>query len=127
MNVGEIENTSGDDSSEPPRSQIDVDERTKTDHESQDDDSSFNFGHFDDYSPSSWPASAHNAAKNVYEELAEKEEALLLAAQFGKSLIDEKEELERLLESLKKEHQSQIEVNFSPKFFFVYFLSLFVV
>ena len=48
--------------------------------------------------------------KSVYEELAEKEKALLLAAQFGKSLIDEKEELERQIEMLKREHQNQLEV-----------------
>lgn len=49
--------------------------------------------------------------KHVYEELAEKEQALLLAAQFGKSLIDEKEELEKQVESLKREHQNQLEVS----------------
>lgn len=60
-----------------------------------------------------WPmATNHNEhAKSVYEELAEKEEALLMAAQFGKSLIDEKEELERHLENVKRDHQIQIEVN----------------
>ncbi len=48
--------------------------------------------------------------KSLYEELAEKEHALHLAAQFGKNLIDEKEELERQIEIMKYEHQNQIEV-----------------
>ena len=48
----------------------------------------------------------------MYEELAEKEQALLMAAQFGKNLIDEKEELEKQIEMLKREHQLQLEVNF---------------
>jgi chromosome segregation ATPase len=47
--------------------------------------------------------------KSIYQELAEKEEALLLAAQFGKNLIDEKEELERQVELLKREQQTQLE------------------
>lgn len=46
----------------------------------------------------------------MYEELAEKEEALLLAAQFGKNLIEEKEELERQIESIKQDHQNELEV-----------------
>jgi hypothetical protein len=48
--------------------------------------------------------------KSVYDELAEKEQALLMAAQFGKNLIDEKEDLERQIEMLKREHQLQLEV-----------------
>jgi hypothetical protein len=58
--------------------------------------------------------------KTVYEELQEKEQALILAAQFGKNLIDEKEELEKQIENLKRDHQSQLEVrNFEnlPIFF----------
>jgi chromosome segregation ATPase len=46
---------------------------------------------------------------SIYLELAEKEEALLLAAQFGKTLIDEKEELERQLDTLKRDQHSQLE------------------
>lgn len=42
--------------------------------------------------------------------MAEKEHALILAAQFGKSLIDEKEELEKQIEYLRRDHQLQIEV-----------------
>ena len=49
--------------------------------------------------------------KSIYQELAEKDEALLLAAQFGKNLIDEKEELERQIENVKREHQNQLEVS----------------
>ncbi|RNA36269.1 bicaudal D-related -like protein [Brachionus plicatilis] len=45
----------------------------------------------------------------LYDELAEKEQALILAAQFGKSLIDEKEELEKQIEYLKRDHQFQLE------------------
>jgi chromosome segregation ATPase len=52
---------------------------------------------------------ANEQLKSIYQELAEKEEALILAAQFGKNLIDEKEELERQLELLKREQQSQQE------------------
>lgn len=59
--------------------------------------------------------------RSVYEELAEKEQALLMAAQFGKSLIDEKEELERHIETMKREHQNQLEVLLS----FIFSLSLF--
>jgi hypothetical protein len=47
--------------------------------------------------------------KSLYDELAEKEEALVLAAQFGKTLIDEKEELEKQIESMKREQQTQVE------------------
>ncbi|CAF0803759.1 unnamed protein product [Brachionus calyciflorus] len=50
-----------------------------------------------------------NDIKKLYDELAEKEQALILAAQFGKSLIDEKEELEKQIENLKREHQFQLE------------------
>jgi len=35
-----------------------------------------------------------------------------MAAQFGKNLIDEKEELEKLLEQTKREQQCQIEVSY---------------
>ncbi len=49
---------------------------------------------------------------NLYKELAEKEESLMLAAQFGKTLLEEKEQLELQLESLKTEYQNKIEVNF---------------
>jgi len=45
--------------------------------------------------------------------LAEKEQALLMAAQFGQNLIEEKEELERQIESMKREHQNQLEVSFN--------------
>jgi hypothetical protein len=48
----------------------------------------------------------------LYKELAEKEESLMLAAQFGKTLLEEKEQLELQLESLKTEYQNKIEVNF---------------
>ena len=48
---------------------------------------------------------------NIYQELAEKEHALILAAQFGKSLIEEKEELERQIENMKRDHQNQLEVS----------------
>jgi cell division protein FtsB len=47
--------------------------------------------------------------KSLYEELAEKEEALVLAAQFGKTLIEEKEELEKQIETMKREQQAQVE------------------
>jgi hypothetical protein len=46
----------------------------------------------------------------LYKELAEKEESLMLAAQFGKTLLDEKEQLELQIDSLKKEYQNRIEV-----------------
>ena len=48
--------------------------------------------------------------KSIYEELAEKEQALQLAAQFGKTLIEEKEQLEYQIEVIKKEYQNKIEV-----------------
>lgn len=51
----------------------------------------------------------------MYEELAEKEQALLMAAQFGKNLIEEKEELEKQIELLKREHQLQLEVTLFKK------------
>lgn len=64
----------------------------------------------------------------MYQELADKEQALILAAQFGKNLIDEKEDLEKQIELIKREQQNQIEVNFNQKLFilglFVYFSSL---
>ncbi len=47
---------------------------------------------------------------NIYQELAEKEQALLMAAQFGQNLIEEKEELEKQIENMKREHQNQLEV-----------------
>jgi hypothetical protein len=46
----------------------------------------------------------------LYKELAEKEESLMLAAQFGKTLLEEKEQLELQLDSLKKDFQNKIEV-----------------
>lgn len=42
--------------------------------------------------------------------MADKEQALILAAQFGKTLIDEKEDLEKQIENIKREHQVQLEV-----------------
>ena len=33
-----------------------------------------------------------------------------MAAQFGQNLIEEKEELEKQIENMKREHQSQLEV-----------------
>jgi hypothetical protein len=64
----------------------------------------------------------------LYQELADKEQALILAAQFGKNLIDEKEDLEKQIELIKREQQNQIEVNFNQKLFilglFVYSSSL---
>jgi len=51
----------------------------------------------------------HDKMKSLYEELAEKEEALVLAAQFGKTLIEEKEELEKQIETMKREQQAQVE------------------
>ena len=64
----------------------------------------------------------------MYQELADKEQALILAAQFGKNLIDEKEDLEKQIELIKREQQNQIEVNFNQKLFilglFVYSSSL---
>ena len=64
----------------------------------------------------------------MYQELADKEQALILAAQFGKNLIDEKEDLEKQIELIKREQQNQIEVNFNQKLFilglFVYSFSL---
>jgi len=53
---------------------------------------------------------------SIYQELAEKEQALLMAAQFGQNLIEEKEELERQIESMKREHQNQLEVSFYLNF-----------
>lgn len=50
-----------------------------------------------------------NHIKLLYQELADKEQALVLAAQFGKNLIDEKEDLEKQIESMKREQQNQIE------------------
>ena len=50
-------------------------------------------------------------SRTSYQELAEKEQALLMAAQFGQNLIEEKEELERQIESMKREHQNQLEVS----------------
>lgn len=35
-----------------------------------------------------------------------------MAAEYGKNLVDEKEELERQIESLKRDHQNEIEVSF---------------
>lgn len=50
-----------------------------------------------------------NHVKLLYQELADKEQALVLAAQFGKNLIEEKEDLEKQIESMKREQQTQIE------------------
>lgn len=50
-----------------------------------------------------------NDIKALYDELADKEQALVLAAQFGKNLIEEKEELERQMDSNKQNHMIQIE------------------
>lgn len=47
--------------------------------------------------------------KELYQELAEKDKALIMAAEYGKNLVDEKEELERQIESLKRDHQNEIE------------------
>lgn len=49
--------------------------------------------------------------KSLYKELAEKEQALILAAQFGNNLIEEKENLERQMESNRRDQLNQIEVN----------------
>ena len=49
--------------------------------------------------------------------MADKEQALVLAAQFGKNLIEEKEDLEKQIESMKREQQTQIEVGFVCIFF----------
>lgn len=54
--------------------------------------------------------------KLLYQELADKEQALILAAQFGKNLIEEKEDLEKQMELLKREQQTQIEVRKTFKF-----------
>ncbi len=54
----------------------------------------------------------------MYQELADKEQALILAAQFGKNLIDEKEDLEKQIELIKREQQNQIEVNFNRNYLF---------
>ena len=54
----------------------------------------------------------------MYQELADKEQALILAAQFGKNLIDEKEDLEKQIELIKREQQNQIEVNFNQNYLF---------
>ena len=48
--------------------------------------------------------------KTLYQELADKEQALLLAAQFGKSLIEEKEDLEKQIEFSKQDQLNKIEV-----------------
>lgn len=50
-----------------------------------------------------------NQLKKLYEELAEKEQALIMAAQFGKNLIDEKEDLERQVDNMKRDHQLQVD------------------
>lgn len=47
--------------------------------------------------------------KSLYDELAEKEQALILAAQFGNNLIEEKENLERQMESNRQEQLCHIE------------------
>ncbi len=49
--------------------------------------------------------------KALYEELADKEQALILAAQFGKNLIEEKEDLEKQIEYTKQDQLNHIEVN----------------
>jgi chromosome segregation ATPase len=48
--------------------------------------------------------------KTIYDELAEKEEALFLAAKFGEKLLEEKEQLENQIEALKKDYQNHIEI-----------------
>lgn len=48
--------------------------------------------------------------KSIYDELAEKEEALFLAAKFGEKLLEEKEQLESQIEALKKDYQNRIEI-----------------
>lgn len=47
--------------------------------------------------------------KALYEELADKEQALILAAQFGNNLIEEKENLERQMESNRQDQLNHIE------------------
>jgi hypothetical protein len=54
--------------------------------------------------------SIQDQMKNVYQELAEKEHALLLAAQFGKNLIEEKENLEEQIDVIRRDHSLQLEV-----------------
>jgi hypothetical protein len=55
-------------------------------------------------------SSNDESIKSVYQELAEKEHALLLAAQFGKNLIEEKEDLEKQIDIMKRNQHLQIEV-----------------
>jgi len=52
---------------------------------------------------------AATVIKTLYQELADKEHALLLAAQFGKSLIEEKEDLEKQIEFSKQDQLNKIE------------------
>ena len=56
--------------------------------------------------------SIQDQMKNVYEVLAEKEHALLLAAQFGKNLIEEKEDLEKQIDIIKRDQSLQLEVKY---------------
>jgi hypothetical protein len=62
-------------------------------------------------------SSNDESIKSVYQELAEKEHALLLAAQFGKNLIEEKEDLEKQIDNMKRNQHLQIEVKISEIFF----------
>ena len=51
-------------------------------------------------------------AEDVYSQLAQKEKYLLLAAEAGKRLLDEKSELQQKYEMLREEYSQKLEVQY---------------